>query len=93
VNGGKVKACLEFEMKRPARFVFVHQRVRAQIPRASESLISIAIEAAVRFYKRGRYFKVERLWETASPILEPSHFVSRFIDWSVSRNVWPDIST
>jgi hypothetical protein len=39
-------------MKRPAGFIFVHQRVRAQILRASESLINTAIEAALRFYKR-----------------------------------------
>ena len=52
MKGGKVKACLEFEMKDSARFGFVYRRVRAQIARASESLINTSIEA-LRFYKRG----------------------------------------
>ena len=48
-----VKECSDLEMKDSARFGFVYQRVRAQIPRASESLINTSIEAALRFYKRG----------------------------------------
>jgi hypothetical protein len=48
-----VKECSDLQMKDSARFGFVYQRVRAQIPRASESLINTSIEAALRFYKRG----------------------------------------
>ena len=46
------KECSDLEMKDSARFGFVCQKVRAQIPRASESLINTTIEAALRFYKR-----------------------------------------
>ena len=47
-----VKECSDLQMKDSAHFGFVYQRVRAQIPRASESLINTSIEA-LSFYKRG----------------------------------------
>jgi len=34
------------------RFAIVYQKVREQLPRASESLVNTSIEAVLRLYKR-----------------------------------------
>ena len=47
-----IKEVMEKDLTERERFAIVYQRVREQLPRASESLVNTSIEAALRFYKR-----------------------------------------
>lgn len=47
-----IKEVMEKDLKEKERFAIVYQKVREQLPRASESLVNTSIEAALRFYKR-----------------------------------------
>ena len=47
-----IKEVMGKDLKEKERFAIVYQKVRDQLPRASESLVNTSIEAALRFYKR-----------------------------------------
>jgi cation transport regulator ChaB len=47
-----IKEVMEKDLTEKERFAIVYQKVREQLPRASESLVNTSIEAALRFYKR-----------------------------------------
>ena len=47
-----IKEVTRKDLKDKERFAIVYQKVREQLPRASESLVNTSIEAALRFYKR-----------------------------------------
>ncbi len=47
-----IKEVMDKDLKEKERFAIVYQKVREQLPRASESLVNTSIEVALRFYKR-----------------------------------------